>query len=145
MCRLDVQGIELLHLVDDEWLERRDDESDAVAEGGGQLVAEALAAAGGHEHEDVVGEEGGVDGLELLRAEGEEAEALAELQEHALGVVVGRVEGGRVVRDVGEQPGDLFVLVQRFDGDLCSGRGESIFRGINYFFRRTIFFLHCKK
>ena len=50
--------------------QRRDDDAGALPDQRGHLVAERLAAAGGHEHERVAAADDGVDDLGLLAAEG---------------------------------------------------------------------------
>jgi hypothetical protein len=58
-----------LHLVLDERDERADDHGEPVLEHRGQLVAERLAAARGHDHEDVAARHGRVDHGALVLAE----------------------------------------------------------------------------
>ena len=59
--------------------ERRDDDGQVVAGERGQLVAEALAAAGRHHDERVAAVERGLDRVALARAEGGEAEQREQL------------------------------------------------------------------
>ena len=81
-----------VHLVLHQRDERRDDDAGAGADHGGQLVAERLAAAGGHEHERVTAGDQVVDDLLLVRAVLGEAEDLA--QQGASGARRGRGTGG---------------------------------------------------
>ncbi len=107
---LEAGGGELVGLIVHQGDERADDQRGAAARDGGQLVAEALAGAGGHDEQDVAAVGGGAaDGL-LVGAEGGEAEGLMEEggKLHGAGSVshVLRVSGwpgafgaGRGVRD----------------------------------------------
>src|SRR5262249_24789935 len=75
--------------------ERRDDEGGGGAAQleGWQLVAEALAGAGGHDDQDVASGDGGSDGLGLAGAEALEPEVAFELGLQTLGGA-GRGGGG---------------------------------------------------
>ena len=59
-----------LHLVLDERDERADHHGEPVLEHRGQLIAERLAAAGGHQNQCIVAKDKGVDYLILRRTEG---------------------------------------------------------------------------
>ena len=90
-----VEGADLvLHQRD----EGGDDERDAWQAGGGELIGEALAAAGGGDDEGLAAVEEGVDGLALPRTEIIEAEPIeqrgAERVARDLGVIVGHGDGG---------------------------------------------------
>ena len=72
------RALERLDLVLHERDERRDDEREVVAQQRGELVAERLAGAGGHDHEQVAVGQRGADRLGLAGPEGAEAEVLAQ-------------------------------------------------------------------
>ena len=78
------RALERLDLVLHERDERRDDEREVVAQQRGELVAERLAGAGGHDHEQVAVSQRGVDRLGLAGPEGAEAEVLAQSGEGAI-------------------------------------------------------------
>ncbi len=85
------QGVDLvLHQRD----ERRDDDAGAGSHERGELVAEGLAAAGGHEHEGVASRDDVLDDILLMRTELGEAEDVA--QQGASG---GRRGGRRIVAE----------------------------------------------
>ena len=69
--------------------ERRDDQAHAVAAQRGQLVAEALAATGGHEHQRVAARHDTLDAGRLQTAKAAKAEHPAE-------DLLGRTPGGRL-------------------------------------------------
>ena len=77
-CVGDNGRCESLCLVLDQSEQWRDDDCDAGAEDGGELVAEALAAAGGEEDEAVLVGERRLDRLALVQAEGRMAEDAPE-------------------------------------------------------------------
>ncbi len=66
--------VQAARLVGHQGDERRDDDDEAVAGERGQLIAERLAAAGGHHDERVASVQGGEHGLALAGPEGAEAE-----------------------------------------------------------------------
>ena len=74
----DARRVERVHLVLHQRDERGDDDREAGADDGGELEAEALAAARGQEGDHVAPGEGVADDLLLERAERGEAEALLE-------------------------------------------------------------------
>ena len=69
---------ERLDLVLHQGDQRRDDDREVVTEQGGQLVAERLSGAGGHNDQHVAALEGALDRLFLAGPEGVEAEDLVE-------------------------------------------------------------------
>ena len=83
----DTQEPELGHLVVHERDQRRDDQGEARLHHRRQLVAEALAAAGGHHGQEVLAGEQGVDDLALPGAKALEAEH--PLERFVDGVVIG--------------------------------------------------------
>ena len=112
------QGAELLSLIENQRAERRDDESDAVVEHRGQLIAERFAPAGGHEHEKMkTSFHGAVDRFLLVRTESSQSEERVKAFEHRLRVRELLLPVlGPVVVDIARDPRrllGLFFLVDR--------------------------------
>ena len=81
-------GLQGLHLVAHERAQGRDDDGERPVAQGGQLVADALAAAGRHHGDQVVPVEDRVDGLELAGTERLVAVRLVEPRKGRLGIVL---------------------------------------------------------
>ena len=93
--RPQAQRLELRDLVLHERDERGDDERRAAAGEAGELVAERLAGAGGHDEEHVAALRGGAAHGLLVRPEGGEAEALAQEASRRVGRGTRPVPGSR--------------------------------------------------
>ena len=66
---MDAHGAGVGNLVVHQGDERGDNDGNALAHQGGDLVAQRFAAAGGHQHEGAVALDNGVDDLGLVAAE----------------------------------------------------------------------------
>ena len=104
-CDAEAKGRELGGLVVHEGDERADDEGGASAGDGGELVAEGLAGAGGHDQQDVAAFGGGAADGFLVGAERGEAEGFVKEAGEVHGPAYLRIlfAYGCSIRDMAEQ------------------------------------------
>ena len=69
VLRIGPGALQRRHLVVHQRDQRRDDDGQAIREDGRQLVAERLAAAGGHQHQRIAAIQDMLNRLPLLRSE----------------------------------------------------------------------------